>query len=519
MECPSWMTQSAALLWALPVSAAIAAAAAPWGRRLAWSLGAVDQPEPRRTHQDATPRLGGLCAALAIFGCLALWLALDPAGRRQADRYEGFFAGLFAMFLVGLADDLRQLRPWPKLALQFGAAAFICFGGIRLDVVELPAIGRVDLGPAGPLVTMIWLVGVTNAINFLDGVDGLAAGTAALACSGFLLMAGFSAAGSVLGLLSVVLIGACIVLVLNNVRAPKLFLGDSGSLLLGALVGSLAILAARSGAETAPRMALPATALGVPLVDMVACIVRRVLTGRSIVAADRGHVHHMLMGLGFSAQAVVLILTSVTAAFALVAGAAAHGPAWAEWLALACVAAYSAAMYHSFGYLSPGSWRHYRRASRILRSIITGIRSPRPASHPGVDLGREQAALDGLRRARRTLGLDYLRVERTAGGAERAATILEIGRPTRRLLTTRVYVNEEGRAATLRVVLGQTRLRNPATLPTKEQLMLPLLAEVAATLGGCEMPRAGDGASPGPGVRRCIRADAVGAGTEAGCFL
>ncbi|MBN1490216.1 MAG: undecaprenyl/decaprenyl-phosphate alpha-N-acetylglucosaminyl 1-phosphate transferase, partial [Phycisphaerae bacterium] len=178
----SWVTDSTAgLAWTIPVSAGMVALVSPWSRQFAWRIGAIDRPAARKLHLRATPRLGGLSAALAVFTCVVLWLMTDPTAIEQCAQYWGLLPGALVMFLVGLYDDLFRLRPSVKLALQFVAASIICSGGICLTALDVPLLGQLHLSWLGPVLTVIWLVGVTNAMNFLDGIDGLAAGTAALA--------------------------------------------------------------------------------------------------------------------------------------------------------------------------------------------------------------------------------------------------------------------------------------------------------------------------------------------------
>lgn len=479
--------------WAFGLSALIVSLVAPWNRRFAWRVGAVDRPDSRKVHRRATPRLGGLSAAVALLACVGLWLTIDPTAPEQCRRYWGLFLGIILMLLVGLHDDLFGLGPHPKLVLQVLAAGIIWYGGIRIDVIDLPLAGPFALAWADPLITILWIVGVTNAINFLDGLDGLAAGTAALASSSFVLIAGFTAIGSLLGLMSAALIGACIVLVVHNVRMPKSFLGDSGSLLLGSLVASMAILAARAADGNGARLLLPVIALVVPLVDMAACVARRTLVRRSVFAADRGHIHHMLLSFGFTPKAATAMLCGATGVFGLIAGLAARGPRWVECAVLLAIVALAAVVYRRFGYLSLPMWLHCRRANRILTTLADRCRNPRcpgPADSPPVLVERLRLVLNGIRRARRALGIEYVLLQRcddfgTAAHEEQrdAVPILELGNHPGRVVTTRLYTTAQHGTEGLIVTLGEGPSRRPARIHAKELLMMPLLAELAAILG------------------------------------
>lgn len=486
------------MAWGVLLSASTAAVACPWGRRLAWAIGAVDRPSARKVHQQATARLGGLSAALALLACVLLWLAADPTALDQCLRYWGLFPAALLMLLVGLWDDIRGVSPLPKLLFQCVAAAFITWGGIRLDVVWLPLIGMIDLGPLGAACTIVWIVGVINAMNFLDGLDGLAAGTAALAASGFLLISGHAAMGSMLGLLSMVLIGAGATLIVNNFRSPKLFLGDSGSLLLGVLIASMAILAAQYAQRPAgipphaARLSLPILILAVPLVDMFACVVRRLLLGRSVFSADRGHIHHMLLACGISPARAVATLCGATAGLCLLSAQVARGTERAEALALLILGMAALLTYRRFGYLSIRTWLHCRRAYRIVSHLAAQIgHVPEHSGHaaaattPPPDIAR---VVNSIRRARRALRIDYLRIDegdqRHRNPRQPRPATLELGQRPERVITSVVYGGQRGKTGSLTLTLGDSCSRAPARIHAKELLLLPLLAELSHHLDG-----------------------------------
>lgn len=486
----SWVTDSTAgLAWTIPVSAGMVALVSPWSRQFAWRIGAIDRPAARKLHLRATPRLGGLSAALAVFTCVVLWLMTDPTAIEQCAQYWGLLPGALVMFLVGLYDDLFRLRPSVKLALQFVAASIICSGGICLTALDVPLLGQLHLSWLGPVLTVIWLVGVTNAMNFLDGIDGLAAGTAALASSSFLLVAGFSDMGSMLGLLSTVLIGACVVLVVNNFRSPKLFLGDSGSLLLGIMVASMGILAAKAAPAAhgppigAARLCLPIIVLAVPLIDMLACIIRRLLVGRSVFAADRGHIHHMLLAFGLRPPIVVAILCVATGLCGLIAAYVAYAPRWTEPIALAVVALVAISTYRHFGYLAPTMWLRCRRANRVLARLLATARAARARTSDGLE-ARTETILTQIRRACRALGIEYLRLQPTVrcDDTELDGTpVLEIGVRPRDCATTRLTTGRDTSGGLL-VNLGEGTTWRPASAHAKELLITPLLIELARQL-------------------------------------
>jgi len=393
------------------------AVASPWGRRIACLLGAIDRPDARKIHTQATPRLGGLAAALAVATCAGIWICIDPTAPDQCARYWGLWPGAMLMFLIGFYDDLFDLKPRTKLAFQFVAAAIIWYGGIRVQALVMPWIGYLHLGPAGAVLTVLWILAVTNALNLLDGLDGLAAGTAALASSCFLLMGGRSELGSLLGVISAILIGACVVLVVNNCRSPKLFLGDSGSLLLGVMLAAVSILATRTtvpapdaGRADVVRPCLAVIPLAVPIVDMLACMIRRTIIGRSIFAADRGHIHHLLLAIGMRPPAALAFLCMATACCGLGAATVIRLPVWkpglsanvAETLLLAATLSGFLILYGWLGCFSPNMWRRYRKAHRLIR---------RMAVCASTEARCAQSVSRRLRRLCTLLRIRYLRIE------------------------------------------------------------------------------------------------------------
>lgn len=516
MNLATWTnSEMAALVWAVPLSAGTVAVVSPWGRRIAWWIGAIDQPNARKIHSGATPRLGGLSAAVAVLVCIGLWLLVDPTSTEQCRRYWGLFPGAAIMLLIGLLDDLYRLGPRVKLLFQFLAAGVICFGGICMDVIDVPLIGVVSLGWFGPVLTVFWIVSVTNALNFLDGLDGLAAGTAALASASFLLIASFDGLTSMLRMLNAALIGACVVLVVNNVRSPKSFLGDSGSLLLGVLVASTGILASQ-GKHGATRLCLPVIVLAVPLIDMVACVVRRFLVGRSVFGADRGHVHHMLLSFSLRPNTVAGLLCGATAVFGASAAIAAHTSKWVEAVVVLAIVILFTVVYRWFGYLSLAMWLHCRRANRVLIALAARTRRPAPGGREGpagrtnvdMDLLPEhlQCVLDRIRRARWALGIEYIRVQRADGFGHVEAdepVLLEVGQKPPVVVTTHLYSNDRYGRRRLTVILGENRARRPARINAKEQMMMPLLTELAAALGPSRSTRK----APGEVTRAGPKAD------------
>ena len=312
-------------------SAVLALMLTPLIGRASIALGLVDAPGGRKVHARPIPRLGGVAVVLAAVGALALaagrgaeapevWLTMRP-----------FAVAGGMIFVVGLIDDVRGLGPLPKLLAEFGAAAVMMSSGLLIERVTLLGTTWSLDWVAWP-ITAAWLVGVTNAFNLIDGVDGLAAGVVALAgtaCAAILVVRGHAPEAMLLASF----VGAALGFLCFNFAPASIFLGDSGSLLFGFLLASTAVTGWQKGA-TALATAVPLLMFGVPIVDSAMALGRRAVAcpaeGRSLGATlrriaqpDREHIHHRLLKLGWSERRTVLILYGITAIFSLLALASA----------------------------------------------------------------------------------------------------------------------------------------------------------------------------------------------------
>lgn len=274
---------------------------------LALRLGLVDDPGGRKTHPRPVPLVGGIAIALALAGASGLAWALGglppsvAAGIavRMPD-LPWILAGALAVFAAGLRDDLRDLGPWSKLGVQLLAAATVA---VRVPEARITALG------AGPLlqvaVTVAWIVAITNAFNFMDNMDGLAAGVAAVA-SILLAAIAFLTGRDLMAVFFLALLGGLGGFLLFNLPPATVFLGDAGSLLVGFLLGVGAVLFTY---DEAPRslapLGVPLLVFGVPLFDLVTVMAIRLREGRPLAAADRSHFSHRLVALGMSPREAV----------------------------------------------------------------------------------------------------------------------------------------------------------------------------------------------------------------------
>jgi UDP-GlcNAc:undecaprenyl-phosphate GlcNAc-1-phosphate transferase len=318
----------------------------PVVRRIAISLGKLDEPnEERRVHTRAVPRLGGLAMFAAFAVGVSLTFVLDIG--RKVDQFtpnNRFEPGRFGLLLLGAGiivvvmawDDLKGMRPVPKLSWQVAAALLVVVpslflpggpnygeatnlvhydqgAGVLVTSVQSPFGGLIALPLVlGVIFTVSWLVGVSNAINWMDGLDGLAAGVTVVACAVLFVITGPVLGQWTLSYLPLALGAATLGFLPYNVHPARIFMGDSGSMFLGFTLGIMAII---GGAKLATALLV----LGVPMLDAAYLIVYRLVRGRSPMSADRGHLHHRLLDIGLSQPQAVTVFYVLTATFGLVA--------------------------------------------------------------------------------------------------------------------------------------------------------------------------------------------------------
>jgi UDP-GlcNAc:undecaprenyl-phosphate/decaprenyl-phosphate GlcNAc-1-phosphate transferase len=281
------------VVWGFLLALGIVLVLTPTVGRFARILGVVDEPgETRRIHLRPVPRLGGIAIFLGIFVPALAFLALDGP-------YRGILLGGAVATTLGVVDDFRGLPWWGKLGGQ-GAAAAIAIGfGVQIDRFTFPVLGVHDLPDwVGVPATFVWIVAIMNMVNFLDGMDGLAAGICAIAGSTFAIIA-LSLGKPEAAILSAIVAGACFGFLRHNFYPARIFMGDSGALLLGFTLATLSI---QGLLKTAATVALffPLLVLAVPIIDTAFVIAKRLKYRRPLYAADRTHLHHRFVNIGFS---------------------------------------------------------------------------------------------------------------------------------------------------------------------------------------------------------------------------
>src|SRR3954447_19011145 len=282
----------------------------PVAGRVAWRVGAIDRPKDRGLHQFPTARFGGLAILL---GVLAAGLVFLPNDRET----HAILAGAVVIALVGAADDLLELSADVKIVGQILAAVIPVANGVRVDNFTLPFLGHVDLGWGAYPATVLFLVALMNVVNFIDGVDGLAAGVCTIAAITFAVIA-LSLDRTAAGVLAMLTAGGALGYLRHGFHPASIFLGDSGSNLLGYLLGAVAVQGAlKTNAVVA--LAFPLVILAVPILDSSFVIAKRIKYGKPIYTADKWHFHHRFANIGFSPRRTTLYLYGWTLTLALLA--------------------------------------------------------------------------------------------------------------------------------------------------------------------------------------------------------
>ncbi len=322
---------------AAALSAGITVALTPLVRLLALAIGAVDKPDGRKIHTKPMPRLGGLATfASFLITTFAVHFLFPQAALDSLPSLSSWpllLASSLILLVLGMLDDIRPLKPGPKFLVQFLAAALVYFAGLRIESAADPFSGGVlSFGPLSLPLTVLWIVGVTNAFNLIDGLDGLASGIgaiAALTISAIALVHNEPATAT----LAITLAGVAIGFLRYNFNPAKVFLGDSGSLFLGFALAVLSIQSSAKG-STAFSVAVPLLALSVPIMDTSLAMLRRILRSffpeqsrpattlrklHSMFQPDRRHIHHQLLARGLSQREAVFVLYFVSITFGLCA--------------------------------------------------------------------------------------------------------------------------------------------------------------------------------------------------------
>lgn len=304
------------------VATIVTIAVTPQAKRIAWRLDAVDRPSARRINKKVIPRMGGIAVFCGIVAAVALQLygtarlgwpmVFEPAPHFKSMNYGLVALGFVAVFLTGALDDVFQLKPWQKFLGQLVAAAIAVSGGLIIGTVVNPFDGGpLYLGWLAWPITIVYLVAYMNIFNLIDGLDGLATGIAGIAAFTMFVLSLLSGRADAASL-AISLVGAAVGFLFYNFHPASIFLGDSGSLLIGYTLGTITLLSVTriAGLTT---IIIPLVIAAVPIIDTFSAIVRRMRAHVSIGQADRGHIHHRLIDEGFDQRTAVLLIYGWTA--------------------------------------------------------------------------------------------------------------------------------------------------------------------------------------------------------------
>lgn len=302
----------------------------PYTIKLAKKLGAVDTPkDERRINQVTMPRLGGL-AIIAGFTVSIIYLLIILSVENSINLLEdnnhmkllGFLIGGLIISVVCFIDDLKDVPPVVKLLAQIVAAIVVVAFGLKIENINIPFLYKVGLPNVFSIILTIgWIIGITNAINLIDGLDGLSSGIALISCVSMLIIFALNGSPIIAILLITALAGALSGFLPFNFNPAKTFMGDSGSNFIGYCLAVISIFGVAK-TYTLVVVVAPLIVLGLPVLDTIVSIIRRIIKGKSIKAimkADKGHLHHTLLNHGFSQKEAVFIMYGVTAALGLFA--------------------------------------------------------------------------------------------------------------------------------------------------------------------------------------------------------
>ncbi|NLV77039.1 MAG: undecaprenyl/decaprenyl-phosphate alpha-N-acetylglucosaminyl 1-phosphate transferase [Tissierellia bacterium] len=296
------------------ISLALSLSMTPVVKKIAVKLGAMDVPkDERRVHKKPMPLMGGLAIYISIIITSLIFLPIDKS-------LISILIGGSIICISGIIDDIKDISPRMKLVFQIVAAIVLIIGDVKIDAITNPftkTTKLIQLGIFSIPITIFWVVGITNTLNLIDGLDGLAAGVAMIASLSFLFVAGKFNYVPVM-IISSIIAGSCLGFLPYNFNPASIFMGDTGALFLGFMLASLSIEGVMKSVATI-AVVVPIIILGVPIFDTTFAIFRRLLNGKSIAEADKGHLHHRLLQMGYSQKKTVLILYFISAIFGLCA--------------------------------------------------------------------------------------------------------------------------------------------------------------------------------------------------------
>ena len=285
----------------------------PMVKSFAYKIGAIDVPKDnRRMHKKPVPRLGGLAIFLGFIVSMLLFVKIDH-------QMQGILLGASIIVVLGVVDDMSPLRAYFKFCVQIFAALVAVFHGVVIQTLSNPNVFAEspywDLGWLAVPITVLWIVGITNAVNLIDGLDGLACGVSTISAISMLVIALLVSEGDV-ALVMASLVGACLGFLPFNKNPAKMFMGDTGSTFLGYILATISIQGLFKYYAIV-SFAVPFLILGLPMFDTLFAIIRRLAHGQNPMAPDRGHIHHRLIDMGLNQKQAVAALYVISSILGL----------------------------------------------------------------------------------------------------------------------------------------------------------------------------------------------------------
>jgi UDP-GlcNAc:undecaprenyl-phosphate/decaprenyl-phosphate GlcNAc-1-phosphate transferase len=329
----------------------------PFIKKLAFKVGATDNPSQRKIHTKIMPRLGGL--AIFISFLLGL-LILQPDNQYHL----AIVVGSIIILFTGILDDIFDLSAKIKFSLQIIAALLVVFwGGVEVEFINLPFGGYLEFGAFSSPITVLWIVGVTNAINLIDGLDGLAAGVSSIALISISSMA-FVMGNVYVMVMGIVLLASTLGFLVFNFHPAKIFMGDTGALFLGYMISVLSLLGFKNVALIS--FVVPIIILGVPLSDTIFAIIRRIYNKNPLSAPDKSHLHHCLLKLGFTHRQTVLLIYAMSILFGLAAFIFSLTTMWGSFLILTVILLAIELIVESIGLVN----KNYRPLLKMIQLFV-----------------------------------------------------------------------------------------------------------------------------------------------------
>ncbi|WP_106496123.1 glycosyltransferase family 4 protein [Lentibacillus sp. Marseille-P4043] len=297
----------------------------PVVKKLAIKIGAVDQPNNRKVHKKIMPRLGGLAIFISFIIGVLLFLPDTIAA-------WPIITGATLVTLIGVLDDIYGLSAKVKFSGQLVAALVTVLGGVQIEFITLPFGDKIEFGYFAIPLTILWIVAITNAINLIDGLDGLAAGVSSivlLTISGMAISMGSMA----VALIGLIVFGSTLGFLLYNFHPAKIFMGDTGSLFLGYMISVLSVMGLFKNVAIF-SLIVPIIILGVPILDTTFAIIRRAVQRKPLTAPDKLHLHHCLLRLGFTHRQTVVMIYTMSGLFSLAAIIFTRATMWGSTLLL-----------------------------------------------------------------------------------------------------------------------------------------------------------------------------------------